>query len=157
MQWPIISIDHHWSALITIDQVTTSASCCGAVVEILLCHLWAVNKLPAFQVNLDCLHIPKYLCKIPRYVELLLNVQKMNKVFKSGPYLGHLGHHAGKLCSEYNRVFSATLWGSSDESDVCPASHPLQVRCQNWIYLGSQVKSSKKGMKWCFSRLISPL
>jgi len=29
--------------------VTTSASCCGAAVEILLCHLWAVNKLPAFQ------------------------------------------------------------------------------------------------------------
>jgi len=30
-------------------MVTTSASCCGAAVEILLCHLWAVNKLPAFQ------------------------------------------------------------------------------------------------------------
>ena len=45
--------NYNQTLIIKIIQVTTSASCCGAAVEILLCHLWAVNKLPAFQVEMD--------------------------------------------------------------------------------------------------------
>jgi len=136
--------------------VTTSASCCGAVVEILLCHLWASGKLPAFAPLADApitnlvfaLLVTHY--RIPHFhaMHRAMHPWKTTSIPDIGKFLYrqvHALHHKSYNPTAFSGTnmhpVEATLYYSAAVIPVCLGLHPVHalaviIDCAMGAWLG---------------------